>query len=238
MTRNFPDSIPEFFYDLLGLFLPGLVTIEMIVISPVTVNFGIVQNLSTFERILFLLSCSYIVGQMLTIISDLFVRRPVWFLFGEPSETLLGSRKALIRPIPKVFESSFLETLKTEMEAVATGSLTSSRWHSRFDLCEQYIKQRDHPLGLQIQKRHAVLVMCRNMVVALVLMLPLYWSLGYIARFAIVISAICLFLRWSYLRTRRAEFLYNSFHLTFIRDGLQSSATTAGLSNEPVANRK
>ena len=97
MTRDFLDSIPEFFYDLLGLFLPGLVTIGMIVISPATVNFGIVQSLSTFERILFLLSCSYIVGQMLAIISDLFVRRPVWFLFGEPSKTLLGRSLPLVR---------------------------------------------------------------------------------------------------------------------------------------------
>lgn len=241
MTKEFLSSVPEFFYDLLGLFLPGLLTITIIVISPAFAHSELAQNaksLPTIERILFILSCGYIIGQVLTVLSDLLIRQPVWLLFGEPAETLLGGRDALVRPIPRAFQKSFLDPLKTEIEAVAPGSLASRRKHSPFDICEQYIKQKDQALGMLCQKRHAVLVMCRNMVVALFLALPLYWSVGYLARSVIIVSAVCLFSRWNYLRTRRAEFLYHSFHLTFI-GGVPRGASAAAahsVSKEVVAN--
>lgn len=223
--KEFLSSVPELYYDLLALFLPGLVTMEMMMISPVFANSQLAQNLSgvpTFERVVLLVGAGYIAGQVLTVLSDLLIRRVVWALFGEPAETLLGGTKALLGRIPHPFEETFVQTLTKEIEAVAP-SLSLRTKHSPFDICEQYIKQNDQALGMLCQKRHAVVVMCRNMLVALLLALPLYWSVGEQARYGIALTAVCLFLRWNYLRTRRAEFLYHSFHLTFTRLPPQAS---------------
>jgi hypothetical protein len=228
MTNDFLSSVPEFFYDLLGLFLPGIVTIELALVSPLFSQSELAQRLNglqTFERILFILTCGYIVGQLLAGVSDLLVRKPVWLLFGEPAEALLGKRNALLNSRPRAFEESFLKTLESELEAISPGSLASHQRHSLLDICEQYIRQKDQVLGMLCQKRHAVLVMCRNMTLATFLMLPLYWSFGNLARFLIVLCGVFLFVRWNYLRTRRAELLYRTFHLTF--SGENSKSATA-----------
>jgi hypothetical protein len=230
MTNDFLSSVPEFFYDVLGLFLPGIVTIELVFFSPLFAQTELAQRLSalpSFEKILLILSCGYIVGQLLAGVSDVLVRKPVWFLFGEPAEALLGKRNALLNPRPKAFEESFLKTLESELEAISPGSLASRQRHSLLDICEQYIRQKDQVLGMLCQKRHAILVMCRNMTLAIFLMLPLYWSFGNLARILIVVSGVFLFIRWNYLRTRRAELLYRTFHLTFADHNSEASRVPA-----------
>ena len=212
-------TIPELFYDLLANLIPGFVTLEFVAISPIVQqNFADwdISSLPVVDRTLFSILGGYLIGQFLTTVSDIFVRRPVWLVFGETSINLLGDGTALIKPLPKPLDPDLASALKLEIERALSIEFTNLKAHSLLDMCEQYVKKYDYEAGMLCQKRHALVVLSRNMIIGLLILLPCYWSIGLKAHLLILFAALVFFVRWNYLRIRRAEFLYHCFHNTYL----------------------
>ncbi len=216
-------TIPEAYYDFLAILVPGFITLELLSISPLAQDSPIgsnLLNLSLIDRTLFFILGGYVLGHGLTLLSDFLIRQPIQKLFGEPSKNLLNKGTALIKLYPKGFNSDFVVILESEIRKAFKVENVNLEAHSFFDVCEQYIKQHDYETGMLCQKRHGLEVLTRNMAIVLLVILPIYWSLGIIVRLVIILGIILFFLRWNYLRIRRAQFLYHSFHTVAKMDDL------------------
>jgi len=219
-------NIPEFYFDFLAIFTPGCIGIVIIFASPAArgLDYLPTDELSLFERSLVVLLGGYVFGQALTAVSDWFLRRPVWKVFGSSAKNLLEEGCPWIR-CPQPFEPNFRKVIKADLKIAGLEITSGVDVFSYFDICEQYLKRHDHEAGTLCQKRHGLVVLCRNMVFVSALAIPLYWSLGSLVRWSLAALTIIFVVRWNYHRVRRGKFLYHSLHVTVLEQNKSTENT-------------
>lgn len=234
-------ALPEVFYDFLGMFVPGFLAIFVLDKSPLAGGVLETLKLSAFDRVLILVLAGYAIGHALTALSDVVIRRVWRWVCDDEEQNLLGTinkQKRWWRPPwwrhPRPFPAWYVKYIRKELEQEFKPDLpgesvsdTSNRspsgadcpqpdpwpWHFHFDLIEQFLKQRDYAAGMLCQKNHALVLFCRNMAVVSLLAAVCFSSTWRTALLMLVFWA-CFSVRWDYLRIRRAETLYHSFHVT------------------------
>lgn len=202
-------GIPEAFYEVLTAFAPGVIAVEGLVLSPwfqrVLVDSSYhVPQLGAAEQLILVLFVSYALGQILTQVSNVLIRKPVWLLFGQPVNNLLNVGPTPWLPYPLPFRDQ--AKVSRIREALNLDSMIGSDSHYLMDTCERFVRAKSSELGQLCQKRHGLVVFCRNIAFVAALLVPAYIAIWKLALALLLISVMMLF-RWNYLRIRRAKFV-------------------------------
>lgn len=218
------SGIPEVYYDFLAMFVPGFVTVALVAYSPTVYRALQVSTFlkdSSLDRALFFSITGYAIGHVLTLLSDLIIRRPTWYLLGKSYERLLDRQdKRHLKSVryPKSFAPEYIHKIESAVNRVFQNAGNDLRAHSFLDLCEQFVKKKDPSAGMLCQKRHGLVVMCRNMVISMLICCSFYLKSGLFLAIVFLLLSAVFFLRWNYLRIRRSEFLLHSFYLCSLEE--------------------
>jgi hypothetical protein len=191
-TETVASSIPELFYDLLSILMPGV----YLLIAIYFIKNGGVEDLIRSGIIYPALTgivLAYLLGFLLYSISSLIVAKPFSWLLGQPAYfLLLGDLKRkhlrrhqwLFLGIPTTPEHLHrgVERSLRQLQGDSNFKITDNNINEVYEFCRNYVMERSARRAISIRKEQAYGEMCRAIVVislALLLTLPLLrWLAG------------------------------------------------------------
>lgn len=159
--KDLVNLVPEAFFDFFSYLLPGMVFVLPLAFI---VDFWSIfpgEEVGDVWGIIAYCLVSYIFGHLLTTVSELAISKPINYLFGNPSESLIGIGKGKVAR----FQVRLEPTLIRGIEKIVSCKFRAEIDQHTFFLCENYVRTARPDIGFLIRKRHAFEHLCRNLVV-------------------------------------------------------------------------
>ncbi|MFC1829005.1 hypothetical protein ACFL0O_05280 [Thermodesulfobacteriota bacterium] len=212
--------IPEFFFDLIGYFIPGC-TFLLGCIFILYYQGETFKKISEFKGILLLIFIgiilSYVLGQLLSIVSRFLLSHDAIKDGLEGKDTNFDKMSYFFNTVQEKFfpEAPYPWDDKEKREKEKKDYL--------FCIAERYIRVKAPELGLFITKRHSIKTMSRNLALSFLILMP--FSFVYIARGKPIIFIVCflvtlsLFIislaRYNHVSNRRYRDVEHCFMVIF-----------------------
>lgn len=185
------SAIPELFYDLLSILMPGLYLLIAIYFAKKEIVESL-TNAGIIHPTLTVIVVAYLLGFLLYSVSSFFVAKRFTTLLGNPSQLLLlGDPSEKYYKRNQQYFMGVPATSKHLREGVEDGvrqlrgqsfRITEENINEVFEYCRNYVMERSARRAISIRKEQAYGEMCRSMVVisfTLLLLLPIFkWWIG------------------------------------------------------------
>jgi len=217
--KDLVNLVPEAFFDFFSYFLPGLFLVLMAALNinlctffPEKATFG------TWQVVLYLV-VAYILGHLLTTVSELLILRPMNYLLGDPANSLIGIGKAKISRFQAVLDPSLISNITD----IVTRKFKTNIDQHTFFLCENYVRASRPDIGFLVRKRHAFEHLCRNLVVASIALMILMAHTAWQNQVLLALVLVVFFIRYLDYRVSWPKAVFENFYLLTVEDNKQES---------------